>query len=910
MRMLRHFSSWLRRSRLDDELRDEMAQHVEWKTETLIAEGISEPEARRRAAIEMGNVTRLREESRETWGFPRLESVWQDAAYGLRQMRRTPLFTAVAVVSLAVGIGASAAVFSLADAMVMRRLPVRDPQQLILFKWSSGPVFPFSSLNGNGQQTEQGLSSTSFARVALDEMRVATSGRMDLLGFADLYDVNVTADGRAEMASAHVVSGNYFDVLGLSPAAGRLLNGSDDRNDAPPAAVISESFWRRRFGGAEVIGRPLGVNGLTFTIAGVAPEGFGGIGQVGDSTDVFLPLSARGLVVRGEDKDDDPTNWWVLPVGRLRPGVSAAELQPTLDAVLKRTVAASKPALTAKDLPAVHLLDGSRGQSDTRDAMVAPLKTMALVVGIVLLVACANVANLLLARAQSRARELSVRTAMGAGRMRVVRQLFTEGAVLAVMGAALGLVAAHWISGALMPALTTSPAAAVPGLDWRLVAFVTVLSVTCAIGFALAPAMRSTNTTLAAGLRDGSARTTGRRGRLAGSLVVVQLALSMVLVVTAALLARSLWNLDLVELGCEPEHLLTFKVDPTLNGYSPERVRALAVGITEGLRALPGVTGSTFTSHRLLSNQSSIGVGSIDSETPPDVNAPEAASFRRSHLVWRQVTGPDFFSTMRIPIVRGRALDARDSQSSAKAIVVNGVLARRFFKSEDVVGRRLRLGMSPTSPLYEIVGVSGDARYTSVRGDMPPTAYLPATQQPLNFINFAMRTAGAPESLAGAARDVVRRVDDQVPVAGMRTLAEQAAESLQQERLFARLSLLLGGVTLALSAVGLYGLLAYGVAVRVPEIGLRMALGAGRRSVAWLVLRQSLTLAAIGLLAGTGVAMAATTLIGSMLYRLPPRDPLTILIAALIMLGTSALAAYLPARRASRVDPIVALRAE
>jgi hypothetical protein len=357
MRILRHFTAWLRRARLDDELREEMAQHVAWKTQALVDEGVPVAEARRRAALAVGNLTKLREESRGIWGFPRIDSVLQDLRYGLRQMRRAPMFSAVAVLSLAIGIGASAAVFSLADAFLFRKLPVHDPEALVVLKWASGPAMPFSSLNGSGQQSPSGLSSTSFSLAALREMRTAGAGRIDLLGFADLYDVNVSIDGRAELANAHAISGNYFAVLGLTPAAGRPLGDADDRVDAAPAAMISDAFWRRRFGGdADAVGRSMVVNGVAFTIAGIAPRGFRGTGQVGDAPDIFLPLAHRGKVLRGEDADDDPTFWWVLPMGRLRSGVTATAVEGALDLALKRTVAAAKPQLTAADLPRVQVL--------------------------------------------------------------------------------------------------------------------------------------------------------------------------------------------------------------------------------------------------------------------------------------------------------------------------------------------------------------------------------------------------------------------------------------------------------------------------------------------------------------------------------------------------------------------------
>ena len=911
--IFRHIRAWLRRGRLDEELREELAQHVEWKTDSLIADGVPEREARRRAAVTVGNLTRLREDSRRVWGFPRLETIAQDVRYGLLQMRRAPGFTAIAILSLAIGIGASAAVFSLADRMLFRKLPgVADPDALVLLEWASGPVFPFSSLNGNGRQNAEGLSSTSFALVSFREMQAAVKGSADLFGFADLYDVNIAIDGRAEMANANAVSGSYFDVLGVAPESGRALGEADNLPEAAPAAMISDAFWQRRFARSpDAVGRGIVINGIPFTIAGVTRRGFRGTGQVADAPDVFVPLSQQARITRAEEKDDDPTYWWVLVMGRLRPGVSAQRIQGALDLSLKRTVAASKPALAAKDLPRAIVLPGARGQHENRDTMRDPLRTMAIVVSIVLLVTCANVANLLLARGRARGRELSVRAAIGAPRRRIVRQLFTEGALLAAAGAGLGVIAAKWISAALLPALTEPSDTLAAGTDWRLLTFAALLAGGCAILFALAPAIRSTQATLTSGLQDAARRGTPgpRRGRLAGTLVVLQIALSMVLVVTAALLARSLRNLDRAPIGFDPQDVLTFRLDPSLNGYSEDRTRALFDGVLAGLRGSPGVEGATFTSHTLLANNSSIGVAATDAEPVPEPGSEEAAKFMKHHAVWRQVTGPGFFATLRLPIVRGRALDERDTAASQRVAVINAILAKQLFQTDDVIGRRFRLGLRRTSPLYEIVGVAANARYTAIREDMPPTAYLAAAQQPAGRATFEVRVPNA-AAFAATARDVVRRLDDQLPLVGVRTMEDQMARSLRQERLFAQLAVMLGLVTLALSAIGLYGLLSYSVAQRVPEIGVRMALGAERASVRWMILRQSLALALVGLVAGVAAAVAGTRLIASMLYNLPPRDPVALTIAAAVMVATCVLAGFLPARRASRVDPLVALRTE
>jgi predicted permease len=913
-RIVRHLVAWFRRGRLDEEMRDELAQHVEWRTQALVDDGVPEIEARRQAALAVGNVTRLKEEARAMWGFPALDTVIQDLQYGARLFRRSPAFTAVAVLSLAIGIGSSSAVFSLADTVLMRKLAVRDPDALVALRWASGPIFPFSSLNGNSHQDSNGLGSTSFSLAAYRGMRQAAQSSVDLFGFADLYRVTASAGGRAEMASAHAVSDNYFTVVGVPPAAGRSLGAADDRGDAQPAAMISDGFWLRRFNRApDVVGQPLLINGVSFTIAGVTPPQFHGTGQVLETPDLFVPLSMRGRLVRSEESSDDPNFWWVLMMGRLHPGITQDQVQGVLDTVLKQTVAAAKPALASKDLPHLQVLPGSRGQAEARDGMREPLRVMAIVVTIVLLVACANVANLLLARGRARVRELSVRVAIGAPRRRVVRQLLTEGLLLALCGCALGIVTARWIAGALMPALSDAPLpAGSTGLDIRLVLFAALLAGGCAIVFALAPALRATDVSLVAGLQEagrgaGAAR---HRGGLAAGLVITQIALSMVLVATAALLVQSVRNLRHVDLGFNPRNVLLFRIDPTLNGYDEARVRATYARLLERLRAAPGVRDVTLTDHPLISHSSSIGVAARPEEPLPERGSEFASSFMETHQAWRLSVDTRFFTTMEIPIVRGRAFTDADVSGTQPIAVINQTVARRMFATDDVIGRLFRMGLRKDAPLYEVIGVSADARYTSVREPVPPTIYLLHQRQPPGEATFEVRTAGDPAAFATTAREIVREVDPNLPIFTMRPQGEQIAASLDRERLFARLAALLGGVTLALSAIGLYALLAYAVTRRTPEIGVRMALGADRSAVAWMILKQSLVLAALGLLLGIAGSAAGSKAIESLLYELPARDPGTLAGAAAIMLAVSAIAGYLPARRASRVDPLVALRAE
>jgi predicted permease len=917
MKIFRHLAAWLRRGRLDDELREEIEQHRAWTAERLESEGVPGGEARRRAAVQVGNATRLREDARAVWGFRWLDSLAQDARYGVRLLRRSPIFTIVAVASVAIGIGASTSVFSLADAALLRTMAVRDPAGLVIIKWHSGPVFPFSSLNGYGEQNADGLASTSFSRAAYLSFQRDAARYLDVLGFADLDRVNLSIEGRADLGSAHAVSGNYFDVLGVTVASGRALGAIDDSVNAAPAAVISERLWRRRFGGApDTVGRTLLVNSAPFTVVGIAPASFHGTGQVGTDPDVFVPLAHHVRVLPNDDPLDNPNFWWVLMIGRVKPGVGVDETRGALDVLLKRSVAAAKPSLAVKDYPRVDLLPGGRGQVEEREQMRDPLVRIALVTIVVLLVACANVASLLLSRGRARVRELSIRVAIGAPRRRVVRQLLTEALLIGLAGCALGVVTARWMSLALAPALTTG--AELPDIlartDLRVLAFALVTACACAALFGVVPALRATDLTVGSGLQEagrGSVHGGGRR-LLSGALVVTQIALSLLLVASAGLLIRTVSNLEHVDLGFDAANLLLFRIDPSLNGYDGAQTANVYARTLERLRATPGVVAASLSSHKLLSNSASIGVVARPDETGPEPASGEMQAFAKTHRGWSLTVDDQFFKTMGIRLARGRTFVQSD-EGGPPNVVVNRVLARQLFGIDDAVGRQLRFGSTKRAgTVMQIIGVVEDARYSSVRDDKPPTMYVYYRHPPAmkNPATFEIRTAGTPSALAAAAREIVREIDPTLPVYGVMSQSDQIAMSLRQERLFARLATLLGGVAVVLSAIGLHGLLAYAVARRTSEIGLRMALGAARTSVVWMVLRESLMLAVIGLIVGVPAALAGTRVLQSMLFGLAPRDPVTITVAALAMFALAGLASYVPARRAARVDPLVALRAE
>jgi predicted permease len=907
VKAFRRLTAWIRRDTLDDQLADEIRDHLAERARRLVEdEGLTPDEAALEARRRFGNVLAYREDSRALWGFPAIDTLLQDLRFGLRLMRRSPTFTLVAVLSLAIGMGGAIAVFSLADAVLFRKLPVRDPDGLHVIRWISGPVLPFDSLNGHGRQGDTENSSTSFSLAAFEALRDQQREIGDVIGFAELSPVNIGVDGQAELGQALAVTGNYFDVLGLAPQSGRLLTAQDDARTAPAVAMISHAFWQRRFGGsADAFRRPITINGIPVTIVGVAPPRFTGTMQVGSAAAAFVPLS---LAARLERTDDhfNPNHWWVLLMARLRPGVSIGAATSSFDAAVKQNIRTNRASIEPKDLPRVVLEPGARGQSETRDGLWEPLRMMTGVVAIVLLVACANVANLLLARATSRNREIAMRVAIGAPRWRIVRQLMTESLLLGAAGTIAGVVLAKWFSGALVPALETGDTLdlAMP-LDWRAVAFTASLGLVASTLFGILPALRTARGDVRAGIQEGTRGHVGtsRRFGVAGGLVSFQIALSMILVAAAGLLVGSVRNLEHVDTGFDPSNILVFRLNPTLNGYEGERLRALHMSILERLRALPGVVSASMSTYPLIAGSSAISEVYGGQPTPLD-----AAGRPQRPLAWRISVEDEFFKTMGIRVVTGRTFGPGESPVSQQVVIVNRTFARNVFADERPLGRRFKLSGRPNAPEFEIVGVVEDAKYTSIRHAAPPTVYQSVRQTSLARMTFELKTAGNPLALADSVRSVVGAMEANVPLSDMRTQEAQIAFSLRRERLFARLATLLGAITLGLCAIGIYGLLIASVSRRIPEIGVRMALGAERWDVRWMVMRQSLMLVLAGLVVGVPAALTSTSMLESLLFGLGERDPWVLCAAASILIAVSAIAAYVPALRASRVDPVIALR--
>ena len=900
--LFRRILATFRRSRLDDELREELAQHVAWKTDSLIADGVPEREARRRARVEVGNVTRLREQSRAVWGFPSLDSVGQDVDYALRQMRRSPVTTVVAVTSLAVAIGAGSAVFALGRAALYPESGVVEPDRVFMLRWrAAGKPYPFESFDGSNSDDAAGISGTSFSSPTFRRMAAATADA-DLAGFADIGRVNLSLHGQAELVAAQMVSGSYFALLGVKPATGRLILPADDEGTTS-SVVMSHRFWRQRLGGrADVAGSPVQINGVTFTIAGVTAPGFRGSLDVGNAPDVFVPFGAHDRVLPNADRAADPGFWWVLILARPRAGVPAEAVRSRAETVLRADVRHARPAFAESALPSVEIHPGAYGQPYTRDALREPLRLLMLAIAALLVIACTNVAGLQLARATAREREMAVRLAVGAGRSRLLRQVMTESVVLALVGGTAGVFAAQAGARLLMPALSFGANADVhPAVDWTIVACATGLSLASGILLGLAPAWRASGartSLIAAGSLAG--RGEAPRLRLGRALLVAQMALSLALVFAALLFVQSLRRLEHVDTGFQAGGLLMFRVNPLLNGYEPERVARYWTSALEEIRRIPGIAGATVTSHSLIANSSSSSEAYYKLRDGED----------RKLLTLRMNVADRFFDTIGIRIVAGRSIDRRDSGSGVMAAVVNETMARQLFGQPRPVGERFRLSNRPGAPVYEVVGVAADARYNTLRGPMPAIAYLSLMQNPSTWsVTYYARAAGPIEGVAGAVREAMLRVDPAVPVFDLRGQDDQVRRHVARDRFFARLGTALGGAALLLACIGLYGLLSYAVTRRTTELGVRLALGASPGRLASSIVTESLLLAAAGTALGLPAAYALGRAAATSLFGVSATSPALLAAAAIVLLVVSASAALAPARRASRVDPLVALRA-
>ena len=843
-----------------------------------------------------------------------------DIRFALRQLRKSPLFTVVAVLSLAIGVGANTAVFSLVNEFLLRALPVRNPDELVLLRTIEGVGGRMSRAgenNGSIDPVTGRAASTSFSLQAFERLRSLSSALSDVFAFAPFNQVNVLVDGLPDVtASAQLVSGNYYGALGVPAAIGRTLAVPDDRPESTPVATISYRYWERRFQArADVVGRVIHVNRVPTVIVGVSAHGFDGTMQAGESPDITVPIAQHLRFQPQRASRGQPWYWWVRIMGRRRPGATHDQVRASLEPVFQQSAkdgwlaGGGRETDTDRAMPALPTLaadPGSHGENDLRRQYARSLRIIMGLVGIVLAAACANVANLLLARGVSRRREIAVRLALGASRRRIVSQLMIESLLLAAAGAVIGMALAWTGRGLLLAVRPFGNAALVLDLplDVRVLAFTALVTLGTTLLFGLAPALRSTRLDLNAQFQGGT-RMQGSEGAsgLSRALMIIQVALSLVLLVGTGLFVRTLTNLEHVDAGFNRRDLILFRIDAASAGYQRTEYTTLQDRLQARLERVPGVRGATFSSTALLSRVRQNRRIAVPGTTPP-AGAPP--------VVNTNGLATNFFATMELPLVLGRAFDDRDDEPSAKVAIVNQAFVRQFFAGDNPVGRAI--GISPAyGDRVEIVGVAADAQYTDLRSPAPPTVYLPSRQQVDGYANFAVRVDGAAASapaLFGAIRAAVREVDPALPVLDLRTQTEQIDRLHGQERLFARLSGFFGTVALVLACVGLYGLMSHSVLRRTSEIGLRMALGAAPAQVLRMVLRESLQLVAGGIALGTLGALGAARLVRTMLFGLNADDPTTYVVVSMAMVAVAAIAAFAPARRASRIDPLVALRSE
>jgi predicted permease len=867
-----------------------------------------------------------------------MQTLWQDLRYGMRMLLKHKGFTLVAVLSLALGIGANTALFSVVDAVLLQTLPVKQPSRLVLFEWQSGSAFRTNGMRGNFNAGPPGTRGGSvFRHDIIEKIRQARAAATDdplsdLFAFAPVYGLTAVANEQAEVIRGQAVSGGYFTGLGVQPMFGRPITDADDNAAASPVVLISHKFWQERFGAnPAVIGQQLKLNQTPFTIIGVTPPEFTGALQVSDRPAVTVPLAFEPVLLgerTGMARADRPGFWWINLMGRLKPGARFEQARDSLNGAFQAAALEVMPAprrdnepakLDPKDYPRLIARSGSQGLMESRQNYSATIYGLFGVVALVLLIACANVANLLLARASLREPEIGVRLAVGAGRWRLIRQLLTESVLLASMGGALGVVFAFWSKRALV-ALADRDTSFLPAeidlsINWRVLAFTVAVSMLTGILFGLAPALRATGVDLTAAIKQGR-RTTGAVSRLSKGLVIMQVALSLLLLVGAGLFIRTLYNLQQVNLGFNQENILLFRLDPGQGGYKDERLTQFYQRLFERLDNLPGVRAATFSSVPLISRfMWNTGI-LLPGETE------KTATQRTAN---RQTARENYFTTMEVPLLRGRGFTEQDDLRAPKVAIVNQTFSQRFFPNDDALGKRVRDG-GDNSPELEIVGVVADTKYNNQRREIEPLLYKPWRQEveALGGMTFALRTTGDPTALVASARQAVRELDGNLPVTDVGSQEARSQRTLGQERLYARLLSFFGALALILAAIGLSGVLAYSVAQRTNEIGIRMALGAQPADVLRLVIWQGMWMVLLGLSVGAACGYGLKRLLASQyfsprswqrqmadqLYGVSMTDPLTFSVIAALLVAVALVACWLPARKAARVDPLTALREE
>ncbi len=896
-----------KRRELDGELEEELRFHLDMKVRELERAGMSEEEARFAALREFGNRSLAEEDSRAAWQFGIAETLIQDIRYGSRTLLRSPVFTIAVIITLALGIGANTALFTVVNSVMLSLLPVDQPRQLYVLGELSG--MSMIQASGPGERHPSFMSFPMYR--ALREHTQAFSDLAAISSFPDYAYVSFedeSQSGPIDSADARLVSGNFFSLLGVRAFLGRTLTADDDRvPGAHPVAVVSHGFWSRRFGAdPSVIGKTLRMNGTQYSIVGVAPPEFPGV-TPGLPTDIWVPMMMQSQLRREPSYLDDSNIMWLRIIGRLQPEVSevqAAERTQTLFHQLVTDEAGSEitPEVEqAISQLSMKLTPFSQGFAFVQQQYSRTLAILMGAVGLVLLIACANVGNLLLARGSSRYREMGLRLALGSSRSRIVRQLLTESVILALAGGGVGLIASWWTRDFLVALLLRRSMEA--PLDGRILGFTLCVSLLTAVVFGLVPALRATRVDLTSSMKNTGARAPKGSGGwlLRKTLVIAQVAVSLVLLVGAGLFLRSLQNLRSFDTGFRAEGVLLAEIDPQGGGYAREQLPQLYRDLLERVEAIPGVSSASLSYYGLFSGGRRNNAVTIDSYSP---QSDDDLRIQDSYVT------PKYFETLGVPVVAGRGFVPEDQKGSPKVAVVNETFARHFFGGESPVGKRFGVDGEGSGRDIEIVGVAKDITYDDHREKTPRFAYYPAFQDATYLHSLEVRTNIDPAGVVPLLRRAVAEKAKELPILEVRTLTDQIERSLRSDKRVSQLTSFFGLLALILASTGLYGVMAYGVAQRTNEIGIRTALGANPVQVLWMVLRDGLLLVGIGILVGIPAALASTRLAASLLFGLGVMDPLAMTGAILFLLLVAIAAGLLPARRASNLSPTSALRYE
>lgn len=838
-----------------------------------------------------------------------MDTLFKDIKYGLRGLWKRKGFAAIAVLTLALGIGANTAIFTLVNAVMLKSLPVEKPEELVLFSDTTSEGTSLLDGPRSGHWLRFSYSSWEYFRNHNQSFQDIAALRS---GTSRLSVRRTESEARAAArASGHLVSGNYFNVLGVRAQTGRVLTPEDDKEGAQPAAVISHAYWENELASdPAAVGKSFIINGTNFTVVGITPPEFFGE-RVRRPPDFWLPLSFHPQIELRESFLKEQQAYWLMLLGRLKPGVSMDQAQASTNLALRQFLTEQAGSrLTEERQKAIQnsyvkLVEGKGGISGLRTFYSKPLHMLMAIVGMVLLIACANVGSLLLSRAASRKAEISLRMALGATRWRIIRQLLTESMLLAVIGGVVGVLLAQWGVYVLVGLVAQgSPLDTQP--DMGILLFTAGVSIVAGLLFGLIPAVQASRANLSSTMKEKS-RTRSRFLRLSPSsmMVVLQVGLSMVLLTGAGLFARSLVNLQSESLGFDRSNLLLVGIDPRLAGYKPKELPALYNQVIERLRTIPQVQSVSMATYAPMSGMrrsSSIQLPGYTPEPGEELSVEDV------------LTGPNYAATLGVPVLRGREIEARDTASAPRVAVVNATFAERFFKDQNPIGRSFTFDdeTDDGAPL-EIIGVVGDIRSQDARGKTEPAVYRPILQledQSAYPVNVHVRTQSDPNALASQVRQMLNQIDDKLPVYGITSMDEQLRQNLNQERLIAQLVSFFGALALILACIGLYGVMAHGVARRTNEIGIRMALGARGGNIAWMVLRETLLLVLAGLVIGVPAALLGARLVSTQLFGMSPTDPLTLIGAAVVLTTVALLAGYVPARRATKINPLVALRYE